>query len=122
MIKALSLAAMTATTLAGGAAQAHGYGGGDRGYLPSPPYANDGRSYTGYERVPSKGFPLLGADAGVTVLGLHVGGSAKIRVGLDEELREKRYRRVKVQPSYAPPAYGYGGAPAPACDQSCGRW
>lgn len=121
MIKALALAA-TVATLFGGAAQAHGYGGGDRSYLPPPPYANDGRSYSTYERAPSKGFPLLGADAGVTVLGVHVGGSAKIRVGLDEELREKRYRRVKVQPAYAPPpAYGYG-APAPACDQSCGRW
>lgn len=121
MIKALTLAAATAATLFGGAAQAHGYGH-DRSDLPPPPYANDGRSYSTYERVPSKGFPLLGADAGVTVLGVHVGGSAKIRVGLDEELRGKRYRRVKVQSSYAPPAYGYDRAPAPACDPSCGRW
>lgn len=120
-MKSVLLAAATAAVLAGGAAQAHGYGGHggyDRPNLPAPPYAQDGRSYAAYERVPSKGFPLVGADAGVTVLGVHVGGSAKIRIGLDEELREKRYRRVRAVPAYAPPAAVY--AP-PACN-SCDRW
>ena len=117
MIKALVLAA-SAATLFGGAAQAHGYGH-DRADLPPPPYAQDGRTYSTYERVPSKGFPLLGADAGVTVLGLHLGGSAKIRLGVDEELREKRYRRVKVRLDAAAPAY-VAAPPAPCCER--GRW
>lgn len=103
MIKVLTLAAAAAAALAsGGAAQAHESGAHAYGYnrvnLPAPAYAYDGRSYTVYERPANKGFPLVGANAGVTVLGVHLGGEAKIRLGLDEELQHRR----KVYVSRAP--------------------
>ena len=120
-MKTALIATAAAATLVGGAAQAHGY---DRADLPPPPYAQDGHAYALGGHGHNKGFPLVGADAGVTVLGVRLGGSAKIRIGLDEELQERHHRRLVVQRYVAPPRADRDdddGDGAPPCCQH-GRW
>ena len=73
-IKILALAA-AATVLAAGAAHAQDYG--------APPYASGGYGYANYNGGDCEGFTIAGAHAGVTVLGINIGGGARARIGDD---------------------------------------
>ena len=100
----VSLAAAAAFT--GGAAQAHpgahgeGYG---RGYLPPPPYAAAPEyAETKVEVKCSRhALELLGARAGVTVLGVDLDGSAGLRLGL----HHKRHCRAVYETPVTVPVY-----------------
>ncbi len=71
-IKILALAASGAL-LAAGAAHAGDYG--------APPYSAGG--YAGYDGGGCEGFTIVGAHAGVTVLGINVGAGGRARIGGD---------------------------------------
>ena len=90
MLRTVLAGALASGALLGGsAATAHdygyppggygsfGYGGYDSG---TPAYASGGAGY-GYAPYRPRGFTLLGARAGVTVLGIDVDASAKLKVG-----------------------------------------
>ena len=98
----LAGALASAALLAGGAAQAHGYGydGGQ------PAYASGGYGYAPYAR---RGFPLLGARAGITVLGIDLDADASLRIGASGWGGGGGGYR---QPSYAPPVQ-YAPPPQP---------
>jgi hypothetical protein len=104
----VSLAAAAAFT--GGAANAHpaGYGGG---YLPPPPYAyapgydNDTRVEV---KCSSHALELLGARAGVTVLGVDLDGSANLRLGLHHKRHCRAFYETPVSVPAPPPYAGYG--------------
>ena len=108
-----AMAAAAATLMLAGAAQAHPYY--DQGELPPPPY--------GYAQVNSGGgchtdhFTLLGAHAGVTVLGVDLGASAHLGVpverscgGGSEVIAPRAYAPPPPMP-YSPPPYAYQGEP-----------
>lgn len=128
MKSVLLAAAAAVSTLAGGAAaQAHEHG---EGYLPPPPYASEARVYHHRDGGDERGFPLLGANAGVTVLGIHLGASGKLRIGLDEDLYERHHRYYAAEryaaPAPAPVYGGYGAAPGAGYSGPCscgyGSW
>ncbi len=116
------IAAAAAALMLAGAAQAQPYYG--EGDLPPPPYAYV-RTGHGGGGCHEDHFTLLGAHAGVTVLGVDLGASAHLGVpyergcggGYAEEIVPRAYAPPPpVQ--YAPPSYayqgvqGYGYAPA----------
>ena len=78
--KAVAVAAAVMLTGGAGAAQAQAY----YGDLPPPPYAYAGGGYAGgYGGCRQDRFTLLGARAGVTVLGVDLGASAHLGVPVD---------------------------------------
>ena len=113
MNRLFCIATAAAALVAGGAnAQPYGYGGGygggyTGGYLPAPAYAYAGYGQEtggGYEQGGSQdcdGFTLLGAHAGVTVLGVNAGIGARLGVG-DEACRGGG-RPVQYAPAAPPP-------------------
>ena len=72
-VRILGFAAAIAV-LAAGVAHAQAYDG-------TPPYASGG--YAGYSGGDCDGFTIAGAHAGVTLLGISVGGGARARIGGD---------------------------------------
>lgn len=102
MLKTVLAGALASGALMGGSAQAQGYGYGyDEG---RPAYASAGY---GYEPYRPRGFTLLGARAGVTVLGIDVDASAKLTVGAHGWGGGSR------PTYYAPPQQGYAPPPPP---------
>ena len=110
-VAAGAAAVMLAATA--GAAQAQpGYGYGEGyGELPPPPYQEVGGA--GAIVCGRDNFTLLGAHAGVTVLGLDLGASAHLGVPVDGDCSQ-----VYAQPAYEPrplappePPQGYGPPP-----------
>ena len=100
-LKVLALAAVSVFGIAS-AAHADEYGPG-----PRPPYATG--AYIGLGLgSPDCSFTIAGAQAGITILGINLGGGA--RLGLGGGCHE-HYRDAGSAPSA--PAYG-GGYPAPA--------
>ncbi len=100
--------ALTLGAMAAGGANAQDYDGGG----PRPPYATG--AYVGLGiGSPDCSFTLVGAHAGVTVLGINAGAGA--RIGLPGGCREEGPAPVAYQPQYAPPpqpyygGQGYGG-------------
>ena len=76
------LAASAAAAMLGGAGGAQAQGYYASGDLPPPPYAYVGVGYGGGCR--SDRFTLVGAHAGVTVLGVDLSGAAALSVPVDE--------------------------------------
>jgi hypothetical protein len=131
--------AVSGCVLAAGAAHAGEYG--------APPYSVGG--YAGYDGGGCEGFTLAGANAGVTVLGISVGGGASARIGggCGGGYQGAAYASAPVyqggypqggsygppayaqpvyapvaypsQPAYAPPPYGYP-QPGYGYGQRCG--
>ena len=106
-------AAAAAVLLAGaGAASAQPYYG--YGELPPPPYQEIGRSYAGGGCGGDR-FTLLGAHAGVTVLGVDLDAGAGLSVptgycgdgGQVEQFEPRPYAPPPAPMAYAPPAYAY---------------
>ena len=105
-------------TGAAGAAQAQpSYGKGD---LPPPPYIYVGDVYGGCRSHDE--FTLLGAHAGVTVLGLDLGASAHFGVPVESGCEggsapvfvPRPYAPPPVPMAYGPPPYAYQSyAPPP---------
>lgn len=126
---AVAAVALASTALVAGttsAQGAHGYGG----YGPTPAYAaGGGESYAPYDTYnrARPGFTLVGARAGVTVLGVNLDGGAGVRLSVGDDGYEGGHRhhhhsrpvayappppppQYAPEPQYAPPpAYGYGG-------------
>lgn len=88
--------------LGAGGAQAQGYG---YGYGGAPAYVSGGYNYAPYQR---RGFPLLGARAGVTVLGIDLDADASLRIGASGWGGGGHH-----QPVYAPPVQAYAPPPPP---------
>jgi hypothetical protein len=106
-LKVLALAAVSLLGIAG-AAHADEYGPG-----PRPPYATG--AYIGLGLgSPDCSFTIAGAQAGVTILGINLGGGARLGVGggCHDQYRDSAY----APPPPPPPAYG-GGYPSPAYPQ-----
>lgn len=104
MIKTVLAGALASAAMLGAnGAQAHDYGYGQ------PAYASGGYNYAPYQR---RGFPLLGARAGVTVLGVDLDADATLRIGASGWGRGG-YR----QPVYAPPVQAYAPPPPPVYSQ-----
>ena len=105
MLKML-LSALALTTLLAGAANAQGY---DQG--PRPPYATGAYIGVGVGS-PDCSFTIAGAHAGVTVLGINLGGGARIGLpgSCGPDVAPAAYG-PPPQPTYAPQPYGY---PPPA--------
>ena len=102
-IKILALAAVSVMGIAS-VAHADEYGAG-----PRPPYATG--AYIGLGLgSPDCSFTIAGAQAGITILGVSLGGGARLGVGGG---CHEHYRDAQYAP---PPAYG-GGYPAPAYQQ-----
>jgi hypothetical protein len=111
----IATAAVAALVAGGAQAQPYGYAGGSYvgGELPAPAYA-----YAGYGAPPQGGysqaydegdcdsFTLLGAHAGVTVLGLNLGAGTHLGVGDDGCHRHHGHH---IQ--YAPPPEPQGPPP-----------
>lgn len=125
MNRLIFIATAAAALIAGGAqAQPYGYAGGgyEGGQLPAPAYA-----YAGYGGPPQGGysqaydegdcdsFTLLGAHAGVTVLGLNAGAGTHLGVG-DDGCHRHHGHHIQYTP---PPAPQYAPPPpqqyAPPC-------
>jgi hypothetical protein len=101
-LKVLALAAVSVLGIAS-VAQADEYGAG-----PRPPYASG--LYVGLGvGSPDCSFTIAGAQGGITILGISLGGGA--RLGLGGGCRERRRDDAAYAPQ--PPAYG-GGYPSPA--------
>ena len=121
---AAGVAAVMLAAFAGAANAQPGYGYGqgyDQGYgeLPPPPYQEvGGAEPAACER---DNFTLLGAHAGVTVLGLDLGASAHLGVPVDgdcgQSYAQPAYEPRPLAPPEPPPAYGpppvYYAMPAP---------
>jgi hypothetical protein len=97
-------AALAGSAAFAGGAQAQAYGPG-----PRPAYAASGYDYNGGGR---ERFTLLGARAGVTVLGVDLDASAGLRIGLHDRGGYPR-GPVYAPAPYAEPDYGYAYAPPP---------
>lgn len=118
MTKAFCLAAVLAAVSAG-AASAHEMGY-DRSTLPPPPYAYGGMGYMDHDHgCRREGLTLLGANAGVTVLGLHLGASGKLHAGIDDGCRGDRYARPEPRFNQYRPARDAYGYSRPETE---GRW
>ena len=92
--------AAAAGALAAGGAHAQGYGY-EGGYLPPPAYAYDSAPVE--DTGCGDRFTIAGVHAGVTVLGVDVGGGVAASVGGYCE-HHYHHRRVEyAQPAYAPP-------------------
>lgn len=91
-----------AAVFAAGGAQAQGYySGGD---LPPPAYAYDGQQYASPE---CGRFTIVGAHAGVTVLGIDIGASGSASVPYcngGQDYAPQAYA-PPPQPVYQPPVY-----------------
>jgi hypothetical protein len=109
--------AAAAAALLGGAASAsaqpaYGYGYGD---LPPAPYAEAGAPPVVGASCGSNHFTIVGARAGVTVLGFDVGGSAHFSAPVDSGCWGGGEGVAYPARAYAPPppppqpAYGYAG-------------
>jgi hypothetical protein len=107
-------AAAAAVLIAGaGAASAQPYYG--YGELPPAPYQVEGGGYYGGSGCGGDRFTLLGAHAGVTVLGVDLGAGAGLSVptggycgGEAQSFEPRAYAPPPPAPAaYAPPAYGY---------------
>ena len=113
-LKALAAgaAAVLLAGLAGSAQAQPGYGySEDYGQLPPPPYQEFGGG--GQATCGRDHFTLLGAHAGVTVLGLDAGVSAHLGVPLDEDCGQG-YAQPTYEPRpYAPPEQPAGYGPPP---------
>ncbi|WP_158915954.1 hypothetical protein [Caulobacter sp. S45] len=121
MNKLFCIATAAAALVAGGAqAQPYGYAGG---YLPAPAYAyagyNGGGQGGGYSQAYDEGncdsFTIVGAHAGVTVLGLNAGAGAHLGVG-DDACRGHHHSRIQFTP---PPAPQYAPPPQYAPQGPC---
>lgn len=97
----------TAALFAAGAAHAQGYGY-EGGYLPPPAYAYYGAPTGGYGGGCGDRFTIVGAHAGVTVLGIDVGGGAGVSVG-----GYCNQGGGYAPQAYAPPQPVYQPAPQP---------
>ena len=110
--KAIAATAAAWMLAGAGAAQAQGYYGGE---LPPLPYAYAGGGYGGEGYGGGGGgcgqdrFTLLGAHAGVTVLGVDLGASAHLGVPVDEECGGGAPAFQPRPYAPAPMAYGYQG-------------
>ncbi len=99
----LAVAAVALASACAGAgaasAQAYGYGG----YGPTPAYAARGESYAPYDTYNRgrPGFTLVGARAGVTVLGVNLDGGAGVRLSAGDGGGYRHHH--EGAPSYAPP-------------------
>ena len=109
-LNAIAAAAATVLLAGAGAASAQPYYG--YGELPPPPYQEIGRSYAG--GCGGDRFTLLGAHAGVTVLGVDLDAGAGLSVptggycgGEVESFEPRPYAPPPAPMAYAPPAYAY---------------
>lgn len=117
-VAAVALASAAAAAGAANAQASYGYG-------PTPAYAAGGESYAPYDTYnrSSPGFTLVGARAGVTVLGINLDGGAGVRLSAGEGGGYRHHHERPVayapppppppqyapEPQYAPPpAYGGG--------------
>lgn len=127
MNRLLCMATAVAALVAGAAqAQPYGYAGGGYvgGELPAPAYA-----YAGYGGAPQggysqaydegdcDGFTVLGAHAGVTVLGLNLGAGAHLGAG-DDGCHGHRHHGHHIQytPPPEPEMAPQGPPPGPCCE------
>ncbi len=126
-----ALASAIGLALAGGGSLAQAQPEYPEGYLPPPPYAyqqgnrDEGYRDEGYYAAGSCGggsFTLLGANAGVTVLGVDLGAGAHLGVPTGGGCGEQGGGRFVARPHAPPPAdfgdegppgYGYGPPPPP---------
>ena len=128
LVKAMAAGA-AAAMLAGvaGVAQAQpGYGGYGYGEPPPPPYQEVGGGPPA--ACGRDNFTLLGAHAGVTVLGLDLGASAHLGVPVDGDCGQGAAAPAYEPRPYAPPepaGYApppeYGPPPSPCGEPACGQ-
>jgi len=100
MIVKMLAASAALSLLALGSAHAQDYG--------APPYGSGAYGYAGFNGGGCDGFTIAGAHAGVTVLGIDIGGGARARIGGDCHGYGAGYAPPPPPPEYPGP-YMNGG-------------